>query len=170
MIEIKKASITDVALIHKLGNVAFTDTYSAILTPEQIDYMLDWMYSEASLTAQLENGHVYYIGYSDGVPFGYLSVQRENETTFHLQKIYLLKEFQKKGLGDLLFKQAISHVEQITSNPCRIILNVNRNNSAKGFYEKMGMVKIDEGDFPIGNGFYMNDYIMGIGVNGGLPK
>ncbi len=170
MIEIKKASHADIPLINKLGNIAFTDTYLSILTQEQITYMLDWMYSQENLAKQIKDGHVYYIGYSDGTPFGYLSVQRENDTTFHLQKIYLLKEFQKKGLGELLFKQAISHVEEMCSSPCRMILNVNRNNSAKGFYEKMGMEKIDEGDFPIGNGYYMNDYIMGIGVNGGLLK
>lgn len=40
-------------------------------------------------------------------------------------------------------------------------LNVNRNNKALHFYEHMGMKKLREGDFPIGNGYYMNDYIMG---------
>ena len=43
-------------------------------------------------------------------------------------------------------------------------LNVNRQNKALTFYEKMGMTKVDEGDFPIGNGFYMNDYIMGLDI------
>jgi hypothetical protein len=28
----------------------------------------------------------------------------------------------------------------------------------------MGMTKVDEGDFPIGNGYYMNDYIMGMEI------
>jgi len=32
------------------------------------------------------------------------------------------------------------------------------------FYEKMGMQKVDEGDFHIGNGYYMNDYIMGLEI------
>ena len=44
-------------------------------------------------------------------------------------------------------------------------LNVNRNNPALGFYEHMGMKKVREGDFPIGNGYYMNDYIMGLDIN-----
>ncbi len=43
-------------------------------------------------------------------------------------------------------------------------LNVNRNNPALGFYEHMGMKKVREGDFPIGNGYYMNDYIMGLDI------
>jgi len=41
-------------------------------------------------------------------------------------------------------------------------LNVNRNNKALHFYEHKGMKKLREGDFPIGNGYYMNDYIMGL--------
>ncbi len=43
-------------------------------------------------------------------------------------------------------------------------LNVNRNNKALQFYEHMGMRKLREGDFPIGNGYYMNDYIMGLDI------
>ena len=43
-------------------------------------------------------------------------------------------------------------------------LNVNRSNRAKGFYERMGMRVVREGDFPIGGGFFMNDYIMGMEV------
>ena len=41
-------------------------------------------------------------------------------------------------------------------------LNVNRSNRALHFYERMGMRRLREGDFPIGGGFYMNDYIMGL--------
>ena len=48
--------------------------------------------------------------------------------------------------------------------PCVMELNVNRNNKALRFYERMGMHKDREGDFPIGNGFYMNDYIMAITI------
>ena len=32
------------------------------------------------------------------------------------------------------------------------------------FYERMGMRKLREGDFPIGDGYYMNDYIMGLDI------
>ena len=28
----------------------------------------------------------------------------------------------------------------------------------------MGMRRLREGDFPIGNGYYMNDYIMGLEI------
>ena len=41
-------------------------------------------------------------------------------------------------------------------------LNVNRQNTAIGFYKKLGFKIIAEEDIPIGNGFFMNDYVMQI--------
>jgi len=37
---------------------------------------------------------------------------------------------------------------------------VNRNNVAKDFYEKFGFIVIKEEDLDIGNGYFMNDYVM----------
>ena len=39
-------------------------------------------------------------------------------------------------------------------------LQVHRQNKARNFYEKLGFVIIKEKDFDIGNGFFMNDYVM----------
>ena len=39
-------------------------------------------------------------------------------------------------------------------------LNVNRFNSALTFYEKIGFKIIDEVNVDIGNGYFMEDYIM----------
>ena len=102
----------------------------------------------------------WFIASADGEPCGYLSVQQEAEELFHLQKIYVLPRFQGLGVGEFLFRHAVEYVRSVHPAPCRMELNVNRNNKAVGFYEHMGMKKSREGDFPIGNGYYMNDYIM----------
>lgn len=44
----------------------------------------------------------------------------------------------------------------------RVELNVNRKNPALSFYRHMGMTIASSGDFDIGNGYFMNDYIMAI--------
>jgi len=41
-----------------------------------------------------------------------------------------------------------------------LTLNVNRHNKARFFYEKYGFVIIGEEDIDIGEGYFMNDYIM----------
>ena len=164
MITFRKASTDDCPLIHTLASQAFPATYRDILSPEQLDYMMEWMYSLPNLQQQMQEGHVYYLAYQDGVPCGYVSVQPEGADLFHLQKIYVLPEFQGQGVGEALFRQAVNHIREVHPTPCTMELNVNRQNRALHFYEHMGMRQVRKGDFPIGNGYYMNDYIMALEI------
>lgn len=164
MISIRPAAESDAPLIRRLAEVAFPATYREILTPAQLDYMMEWMYGAESLRNQFREGHVYFIASCDGTPCGYVSVQREGEELFHLQKIYVLPDFQGRGVGAALFRQAVEYIRSQHPAPCRMELNVNRHNRALHFYERMGMRKLREGDFPIGNGYHMNDYIMGLDI------
>lgn len=164
MIEIRKASAGDIPAIQSVAQVAFPATYAGIISPAQTDYMMEWMYSTASLLRQMtDEGHVYYVAREeDGTPVGYVSVQREGEDRFHLQKIYVLPDRQGRQIGRMLFGEALRAVKESHPGPCTLDLNVNRSNRARGFYEKMGIRVVREGDFPIGEGYYMNDYIMGM--------
>ena len=165
MFTIRKADTADCQLINKLAWQVFPQTYKDILTPEQIDYMMDWMYSPENIRKQMEEeGHVYLLAYEECEVAGYVSVQPEGEDLFHLQKIYVLPYFQKAHCGSFLFREAIKYIKEVHPAPCRMELNVNRHNPALGFYQHMGMTKVREGDFPIGNGYYMNDYIMGMEI------
>ncbi len=163
MLNIRKADVEDCQLIRQLAQVAFPATYGKILSAEQVDYMMEWMYSIDSLKKQMEEeGHVYFIAYEAYEACGYVSVQPEGKDLFHLQKIYVLPSFQGHQIGKKLFQTAIDYIKEVHPEPCRMELNVNRNNQALQFYEHLGMRKVREGDFPIGNGYYMKDYIMGI--------
>lgn len=165
MCTIRKATTLDIELINRMARIAFPATYQEILSKEQMDFMMDWMYSPQSLRKQMEEeGHLYYIAYKDGEAAGYVSVQPEEEHVFHLQKLYVLPRFQGCRLGRILFEHAVKAIKEIHPQPCEMRLNVNRYNKALQFYLHMGMEKVDEGDFHIGNGFYMNDYIMGLKI------
>lgn len=121
---------------------------------------MEWMYSEASLRDQMAHGHQYLLAYDGPVAVGYVSVEQQGEHLFHLQKIYVLPERQGEGVGRQLFEAAIALIKSLHPGPCAMELNVNRQNRAVTFYERMGMHKDRSGDFDIGHGFYMNDYIM----------
>lgn len=165
MFTIRKATVTDCNLINKMAQDVFPATYNEILSPEQLDYMMDWMYNPENIRKQMEEErHIYFIAYKECVPCGYVSIQPQEENVFHLQKIYVLPYFQGLHCGSFLFKEAIKYIKEIHPTPCLMELNVNRNNKALKFYEYMGMKKLREGDFPIGNGYYMNDYIMGLEI------
>lgn len=61
MFTIRKATTADCALIQKLAQQIFPVTYKDILTPEQTDYMMEWMYSLDNIRKQMEEeGHVYF--------------------------------------------------------------------------------------------------------------
>lgn len=165
MFTIRKARIDDCGLINQMAGEVFPATYQEILSPGQLDYMMDWMYPPENIRKQMEEeGHVYFIAYEGDEPCGYVSVQQQEENVFHLQKIYVLPHFQGAHCGSFLFREAVRYIKEVHPEPCLMELNVNRNNKALLFYERMGMRKLREGDFPIGNGYYMNDYIMGLDI------
>lgn len=171
-IEIIKASEEDLVTVHDMAQVVFRHTYREILSPEQMEYMMDMMYSMPNLHLQLDEGHHYYIAYASGQPCGYVSVQSEGTDesgveVFHLHKIYVMPQAQGKGLGKKLFDTVVRHVcESAGGRRARIELNVNKHNKAVNFYRYLGMRILIEEDFPIGNGFYKTDYIMGLDVDG----
>lgn len=170
-IEIIKASEDDLVTVHDMAQVVFRHTYREILSSEQMEYMMDMMYSMPNLHLQLDEGHHYYIAYASGDPCGYVSVQYEGTDdggveVFHLHKIYVMPQVQGKGVGQKLFDKAVSHVcDSASGKPARIELNVNKYNKAVGFYRHLGMQVLLEEDFPIGNGFYKTDYIMGLDID-----
>lgn len=162
---IRKASTDDIPQLRDLAEVAFRETYRDILSREQMEYMMDWMYSEESLIHQMNEENVlFYIEDGKGyVSFRYDGHTEDDRDLFHLDKLYVLPEYQKTGLGRKLFDKVVEEVSSSEQGgKFRIELNVNRENPAVGFYEHIGMHKDRQGDFPIGKGFYMNDYIMAI--------
>ncbi len=99
MIRSRKAGIDDIALIRDLAEKSFLPTYKEILSADQLDWMFDWMYSADSLRQQIEDGHVFFIAYDGDRSCGYVSVERQGEALFHLQKIYVLPDFQGETVG-----------------------------------------------------------------------
>ena len=164
MITLRKAETSDIPIIRELAGRTWFDTYRAILSPEQMDYMFELMYSEKSLLSQMtEKNHDFFIAYQDETPLGYVSVEKQSGDLFHLQKLYVVPQLQKKGVGRILVEKAFEYArEHADSSRCIVELNMNRDNPALHFYEKMGMKIHDRGDFHIGNGYYMNDYILRI--------
>ena len=160
MFEIRKATKDDCPQIRQLAEQIFPATYKEIISQEQIDFMMDWMYSISNLNKQMDDGHIYFLAYRETAPVGYVSVEQQNKDLFHLQKIYVLGSEQGTGCGKFLFTEAVKYIKTVHPAPCTMDLNVNRENRAIRFYEHMGMHKARQGDFSIGNGYFMNDYIM----------
>lgn len=159
MFEIRKATIDDIALIRELTFRVWPQTYSSILSQEQIDYMLDMMYSESSLKKQMTEGKCQFLViYEDGKPVGFASYSEGEPARWKLNKIYVLPNQHGKGTGKYLINYIIEEIKK--QNATALFLQVNRYNNAKDFYERLGFMVIKTVDFDIGNGYFMNDYVM----------
>jgi ribosomal protein S18 acetylase RimI-like enzyme len=163
---LRTATLKDRALIRSISERTWPSTYGHIISQEQIDFMLDWMYSDASLEKQMDSGCVFYIasiekenGQWDDVGFCSVGPEETKGSKSHkLNKLYVLPAAQGTGTGKALLVKAIEFAKAAGSSS--IFLQVNKHNDAYSFYLKQGFIKEAEFKFDIGNGFYMDDYVM----------
>ena len=165
-LKFREATVADSTLINELAAQVFPQTYSVILSPKQLDYMFDMMYSLQSLRNQMEMEHQkFFLIYKKNKPCGYLSIEKVNGSFYRFQKIYCLPEYQKTGVGRFIVEQGIKYLSENCQHPFTIELFVNRDNPAYGFYKHVGFTTFGTRDEPIGNGYFMNDYIMRKEIN-----
>lgn len=157
---IRLATTTDIELIRSLCFKVWPQTYASIISEEQIEFMLEKMYSPLSLANQLNEGAHFLLLYNQAEPIGFASYQVITPTHCKLHKLYVAVSEQGKGGGRILMQYIIEQCKQ--KGVQHLELQVNRQNSAVVFYEKLGFYKRETADFDIGNGFFMNDYIMQI--------
>ena len=156
-IQITRAGLTDRAFIRSVSERTWPSTYGHIISQEQIDFMLDWMYSDASLATQMNTGCEFYIANLNGSDIGFCSVSEE-DAAYKLNKLYILPSAQGSGAGKALLNKCIEVAKAAGSSS--LFLQVNKQNSAYSFYLKHGFEKEAEFKFDIGNGFFMDDYVM----------
>jgi ribosomal protein S18 acetylase RimI-like enzyme len=121
--------------------------------------MLDMMYSEAALERQMtKEGCQFIVVYENGNPVGFASYAETEPKRWKLHKIYVLQNQQGKGTGRFVIDHIITEIKK--KDASSLFLQVNINNKAKSFYEKLGFAEVDLINLDIGNGFFMNDYIM----------
>jgi len=162
MIEIQKATKKDIVKIRGVALRTWPVTFANILTPDQISYMLDWMYAPTALVQQMEEkNHVFLMAMEEEKCLGFCSYElhaKENRKT-KVHKIYLLPEAQGMGLG----KSLLAKVAKIAKDAgdSHLFLNVNRfNQQAIDFYIRIGFYEDFREVIDIGNGFIMDDIVM----------
>ncbi len=160
MIHIKTAGMKDIPLIMELAEKIWRPAYRSILSQDQEDYMMEMIYSKAALSNQMDTlHHQFLLVYEEKEPVGFAAYAATPEPgIYKLHKIYVSPELQGKGIGRTIIDEVIRRVK--SSRATALELNVNRHNRARSFYEKLGFAIREEVDIPIGNGYFMNDYVM----------
>jgi len=159
MLSIKSATITDIPLIQELSMLIWPGTYNPIIGAEQVAYMLNLFYSPEALKKQLDSGHNFIICCSEAAPVAFASYSDIESGIYKLQKLYTLPDQQGKGIGRYMLAYILNELK--LKNGTAMRLNVNRHNHvAISFYQKTGFKYLKDEDIDIGNGYFMNDYVL----------
>lgn len=152
-----KLKSEDISTVQQLAREIWEEHYLPIIGQQQIDYMLDLFYATEKIQKELEEGVYWEILYLENEAIGYLVCEVEEEN-IQLSKLYLKSKVRGKGLGKFLIDRSKEIAKENNKNSIR--LNVNKNNTQSiAFYERVGFLKVEEGVFDIGNGYFMDDFI-----------
>ena len=159
-IRIVDATEADLAAVAELAAVIWRRHYPGIITPGQIEYMLEHGYShEALLRFVAEPGAGLLLALMDKRPIGFAAYHRTDHNELKLEKLYVHQDHQGQGVG----RRLIARVEAAAAAQGldTLILNVNKNNvQALRVYEASGFAVREAVVIDIGAGYVMDDYVM----------
>lgn len=157
-IEIKKVTVNDIRPLQQISRQTFSETFSAENTEENMKKYLEEELSSEKLIAELtnKNSEFYFavlhdkiIGYLK-LNFGQSQTELKDDKALEIERIYVLKEFQGKNVGQLLYQKAVTIARQKNLN--YVWLGVwEENTRAINFYKKNGFVEFDTHIFKLGN-------------------
>lgn len=157
-VEIKKVSFTDIIQLQKIGRQTFMETFSVGNTEENMRKYLDEGFSLEKLTTELtdQNAEFYFAMTGEEV-VGYLKLnsglsqtELKDDNAIEIERIYVLKEFHGKTVGQMLYEKAIQIARQKKAN--YVWLGVwEENPRAINFYRKNGFVEFDKHIFKLGD-------------------
>jgi len=157
-ITIKEVTLNDVDRLQKLARQTFSETFSPFNTTENMNRYLDEGFSKERLARELNNKEsAFYFAELDGEAIGYLKLNWGQSQTelkeagaLEIERIYVLKQYHGKKVGQLLYDKAIDTAKR--TNAGYVWLGVwEKNERAQNFYRKNGFVEFDKHIFTLGD-------------------
>jgi ribosomal protein S18 acetylase RimI-like enzyme len=162
MLEFKKAGINDLLKIQRIAYETWPLAFGQVITNEQINYMLELIYNEASLKRQMiEKGHNFILAEKGNQSLGFASyeINYNSEPQLMIHKLYILPLTQGLGIGTK-FLNLLSDIALQNNNKQLRLKVYFKNTKAIGFYEKYGFQKIGTETTNLGNNYNVLDNIM----------
>lgn len=157
-ITIEKVTIQNIIQLQEIGRKTFYETFSESNSQEDMKSYLENSFSIKKLTEELNDKNAeFYFSKIDNTIIGYLKLnfgQSQTELKDHksveIERIYVLKEFHGKKVGQLLYNKAIEIAKQKNAN--YVWLGVwEKNQRAISFYKKNNFVAFDQHIFKLGD-------------------
>lgn len=158
MITFRKAEQKDVPELSAFASAIVKEHYDPIIGSQQNDYMINMFQSPSAISSHLLDGQRYYIMQKDGQNAGFTAFYPKGRKMY-IAKLYVHKNFR----GQQIAKNTLAFIESQAAEEglSAVFLNVNKYNFGSiSAYEKMGFAKIRDEKNPIGNGYFMDDYVM----------
>lgn len=156
-IEIRRVTVEDTDELQNVSRQTFNETFFAVNAEENMKLYLDNSFSSKKLTCEINNNESeFYFATIDKKIVGYLKLnygraqtELKEEHALEIERIYVLRDFQGKNVGRLLFEKALKIAEE--KNADYIWLGVWENNlKALSFYRKNGFKEFDRHIFVLG--------------------
>ena len=147
--------------VAKLAREIWLAHYTAIISREQIEYMLGPRFSAENLGKYVgAHDRWMYVLEVDGAPSGYLSYALSGKPReIKLEQLYLLPALHGRGIGKYMMGVVEKHARELGCDTLMLTVN-KRNEKAAGVYRASGFRVREEAVFDIGNGYVMDDYVM----------
>ena len=151
----------DIAPVCALAREIWMQHYPGIITVRQIEYMLAQRYSPEAIRMQLQAGDAWWDKLEvRGELYGFASYERGIEAgAMKLDKLYVHQLVRGRGYGAAL----IDHVAKVATQQGmdKLTLQVNKHNHGSvAAYLRVGFAVAKTVKVDIGNGFFMDDYVM----------
>ncbi|MFN4764177.1 GNAT family N-acetyltransferase [Gillisia sp. Q332] len=156
-IKIKKATEQDIDRLQLIGKQTFAETFSSENSEENMREYLEKEFSIEKLKSELtDENSEFYFAKLDNETIGYLKInigQSQTEikgtNSLEIERIYVLREFYGKKVGQILYYKAIEIAKG--NNVDYVWLGVwEQNLRAIRFYEKNGFVEFNKHVFVLG--------------------
>ena len=152
---ITQATIKDILELQRLGKQTFIETFSEHNSKEDMDQYLESSFNIETLKNQFENQNK--IGYLK-INLGPAQTELKDPYSLEIERIYVLKSYFGKKVGQLLYEKAASIAKELKLK--YIWLGVwEKNERALQFYKKNGFVEFDQHQFVLGEDV-QNDILM----------
>ncbi|MCM2303006.1 MAG: GNAT family N-acetyltransferase [Flavobacteriaceae bacterium] len=158
IINIKKVELNEIDDLQKISRQTFAETFASENSSDNMIVYLDQELSSKKLMSELSNINTEFyfvkcankvIGYLK-LNFGRSQTEIQDEKAVEIERIYVLKEFHGKNIGQLLYDKAIQIARQ--KNADYVWLGVwEKNPRAIRFYQKNGFVAFDKHLFKLGD-------------------
>lgn len=155
---IQPVKLYEVKILSLLSLETFYEAFIWGNTEENIQSYMQYAFNEEQLLKELNNpsSEFYFARIGESV-VGYLKINSDSAQTvpvdahaLEIERIYVLKDFRRMSIGQLLFDKALTRARELGNNT--LWLGVwEKNEAAIKFYERNGLTSFSAHTFMVGD-------------------